>query len=250
MTRELMVLGISGSPRNGNSQFLLEQAMDAAEQVNPDSVRCVEHSLRAKKIGPCLGCKRCSQLKGECTFKDDFQTLRDLWLQADVVIYSVPVYHMGIPGQLKCFIDRLGNSLFPRYRHLFNASVLPKQLKTIGVIVQGMHLSAGQEHTATQLINHALIMQCIPVTGDMWESYIGAAGWTSNDGDRQAMERQAAAGNYDASILVKSARDVGRRAVEMALLLRAGGLARLAELSKDPIYLPFVERLAPSLDTQ
>lgn len=47
-------------------------------------------------------------------------------------------------------------------------------------IAQGMHLSSGQEHALTDLINHALVMQSIPVTGDIWESYIGAAGRTLN----------------------------------------------------------------------
>ena len=31
--------------------------------------------------------------------------------KADAHLYSVPVYHVGIPGQVKCFIDRLGNTI-------------------------------------------------------------------------------------------------------------------------------------------
>ena len=240
-----MVLGISGSPRKGNSQFLLDKALEAARNVDPDGVECVSYSIRGKKIGPCMSCFRCGKQEGKCVVKDDFQELCELWLKADVIIYSVPVYHMGIPGQIKCFIDRLGNSLFGRYQGIFKLGEekLPKLLKVVGNIVQGVHLCAGQEHTLTSLINHTLIMQCIPVTGDMWHSYIGGGGWTSNDIDPKALENQLAKNNYDASIAVKSAQDIGKRAVELALLIRAGGYSRKRELSRDPIYKPFLDRL-------
>ncbi len=239
------ILGISGSPRKGNSQFLLEQALQAARGVSPGNVECTLYSLRGKKFAPCVSCFRCGDLGGECVVKDDFQELRDLWVAADVVIYSVPVYHMGVPGQLKCFLDRLGNSLFGRYRHLFPPGVdsLPKMLKVVGAIAQGVHLCSGQEHAIADLINHALILQCIPVTGDMWQSYIGAAGWTSNDIARDALARQAVAGQTDAAILVRAARDVGRRAMEVALVLREGGRHLRDTLREDPAYLPFLERL-------
>ena len=45
-----------------------------------------------------------------------------------------------------------------------------------------------------QVINHALICGCIPVAGDMWESYIGAGGWTLNQESRSALKDQYAAG--------------------------------------------------------
>lgn len=242
---QINVLGISGSPRQGNSSFLLTKALAAAQAVAPEQVEIKEYSLRAKKVGPCLSCFRCSQLDGECCLKDDFQELRDLWLAADVVLYSVPVYHMGIPGQLKCFIDRLGNSMFAIYQGLFNPGEekLPRLLKVIGGIAQGAHIFSGQEHALTQIINHAMLMQSIPVTGDMWQSYIGAGGWTSNDIDRKALSKQAEAKQTAALLAVKAAEDVGKRAVETALILRSGALAHKQELSKDPTYKPLLDRL-------
>lgn len=242
---KLMVLGVCGSPRRGNSEYLLGEALEAARLVDPDGIETATYSVRGKKLGPCISCFRCGELAGECVIKDDFAEARDLWLKADVVIYSVPVYHMGLPGQLKCFIDRLGNSLFGRYRHLFPPGVdaLPRHLKIIGGIAQGVHLCSGQEHALTDLINHALLMQCIPVTGDLWEAYIGAAGWTNCDINPSALAQQFDAGRDNARILVKASRDVGRRAAETALILRAGLLARREFLAKDPAYSPLLERL-------
>ncbi len=243
--RKLQVLGISGSPRKGNSEYLLQHALEAARGVQPETIECLDYSFRGKKMGPCIACGYCEKNAGECSVKDDFTDLRRLWMSADVIVYSVPVYHMSMPGQVKCFIDRLGNSLFGEFRHLFKPGeeALPKLMKVIGSIAQGIHISSGQEHTLTDLINHALIMQSIPVTGDMWQSYIGCGGWTSNEIDRRALEKQYGRDHYDAVVAVKSARDVGKRAVEICLLLQAGIRERKDELSKDPAYKPLLDRI-------
>jgi len=244
--RKLQVLGISGSPRKGNSDYLLDQALAEAGRIDPENIYCHAYYFRGKKMGPCIACNRCVENGGECITKDDFAGLRDLWLEADVVIYSVPVYHMSMPGQVKCFIDRLGNSLFGRYKHLYppGEESLPKLLKVIGSIAQGIHLSSGQEHTLTDLINHALIMQSVPVTGDLWQSYIGCGGWTSNDIDRKALQNQHEQEHYDATVAVKAARDVGKRAVEICLLLQEVVRVRREQLSLDPAYKPLLERIA------
>lgn len=137
------VLGISGSPRDGNSRYLLKEALKAAQDVDAKTVMIDEYSFRGKKFSPCIACFRCDgdekRRKGECVIKDDFQALRDKWVGADVVIYSVPVYHVGIPGQLKCFMDRLGNTVGKYY----NVSS-PRHLKVIGAIARDNVLEPGK----------------------------------------------------------------------------------------------------------
>ncbi len=113
----IKVLGICGSPRVGNSKFLLEEALDSAKAVN-DNVEVEYYSIRGKKFSGCVMCQACAK-DGECIIKDDFQELLEKWIEADVILYSVPVYHMGMPAQLKAFLDRLGNSLFGRYVRIF-----------------------------------------------------------------------------------------------------------------------------------
>lgn len=131
----IKVLGIAGSPRHGNSEYLLECALEAANGAAPDLVQSEFYGLVGKKFAGCLSCLKCADMKGECVQKDSFQELRDKWHEADVILYSVPVYHMCIPGQLRCFIDRLGNSSYCYY----NMSV-PKVTKVVGAITQGMHI--------------------------------------------------------------------------------------------------------------
>lgn len=240
--KPLYVLGICGSPRpKGNSRFLLEYALRAAEEAGGDRVRTELFTIAGKEYKPCTSCFTCGARQGECFLDDDFGELRDKWAAADAVVYSVPVYHLGIPGQLKCFIDRLGNSLWSYY-----GGVVAKSLRVIGVIAQGAHIFAGQEHTITALVNHALVMGAIPVTGDPWESYIGAAGWTACGNRKNSLRKLVEAGDRDAQITVRASTTLGRRLTQMAILIRSGGMAHRAELEADGGYSIFLDRLPPA----
>ncbi len=109
---KIKLLGICGSPRkNKSSRFLLDFALEAAKATAPDIVETELYSISGKTFEHCDSCHQCETL-GHCRkTDDDFAELRDKWLAADAVIYSVPVYHMGIPSQFKAFIDRVGHSV-------------------------------------------------------------------------------------------------------------------------------------------
>ena len=244
--KPLSLLGICGSPRaKGNSRYLLEIAMEEAQKAAGDRIQTEIVGLSGLRIEPCTSCYTCGKREGECFIEDDFAFLRDKWAAADAVIYSVPVYHMGIPGQLKCFIDRLGNSLWSYY-----GGVVAKSLRVIGAITQGAHLFAGQEQAATQLIHHALVMGGIPVTGDPWESYIAAAGWTRCGDRKDSLRRLVAEGDEDAQVTVRAARSLGRRVAQMTLLVRAGGEAMYGELNQDGGYAIFLNRMMNRRDIE
>jgi multimeric flavodoxin WrbA len=214
---DLKLLGICGSPRKGNSEFLLKRALEYAEKILPHSLTTEIFHIRGKNFSPCIHCNRCIDSKGECVQNDDFQVLRDKWVDADIIVYSVPVYHMGIPGQLKCFIDRLGHSL-PR------KEIVKKSLKAIGIIVQGIYLFSGQEPTIQQLVSHALLMGAIPVVPDqnIGTGLLGVGGWTSKDRDRNAIEKRYQQGEMEARILIEASETMIKRALKIISLLRAG----------------------------
>jgi multimeric flavodoxin WrbA len=216
----------------------LDRAVAAAKETAPEAVETELYSFAGKEIAPCISCFRCMDA-GDCTIEDDFQELRDKWVAADAVIYSVPVYHMGIPGQLKCFIDRLGNSLLSFY-----GGVLSRNLKTVGVVVQGSHIFAGQEQVMTALLNHAVLMSCVPVAGDLWQSYLGAAGWTRDQSRKDSLRRLYDEGEADAEIAVIAADGLGKRVVQMALVIKSGGLIHREMLEEDGSYTVFLSRLA------
>jgi multimeric flavodoxin WrbA len=216
----------------------LDRAVAAAKETAPEAVETELYSFAGKEIAPCISCFRCMDA-GDCTIEDDFQELRNKWVAADAVIYSVPVYHMGIPGQLKCFIDRLGNSLLSFY-----GGVLSRNLKTVGVVVQGSHIFAGQEQVMTAVLNHAVLMSCVPVAGDLWQSYLGAAGWTRDQSRKDSLRRLYDEGEADAEIAVIAADGLGKRVVQMALVIKSGGLIHREMLEEDGSYTVFLSRLA------
>lgn len=242
---KIKVLGINGSPRKGNSRFLLDKAIEYAENMKDYNIETTIYSFRAKEFKPCLGCDYCGRNEGECVHNDDFAELKEMWLDSDVILYSVPVYHMSMPGQVKCFIDRLGNSFFATFDSTFEEEeeTLPKLLKTIGTITQGAHIFSGQEHTITDLINHALMMQSIPVVGDMWESYIGAAGWTSNKMDKKALKELYQNNNYAAEIAVEASEKIARRSIEMAAIIQNGVKANKEKLASQEHYNVYLNML-------
>ena len=236
----ISVLGICGSPRkNGNSQFLLDEAINAAVEAYGDKIAVEKYSISGKKYSPCLSCFKCVDEKnlGKCIINDDFQELRDLWLLADVIIYSVPVYHLSVPGQLKCFIDRLGNTINRPY-----APASPRFLKVVGAISQGTHFCSGQELTINFLIQHAILKNCIPVSGDGWQSYLGACGWTACRREKDALSESFYREDNDSIIAVHASRSLAKRAVELGLIIRTGVVGLRNELSKDDSYRPILEK--------
>jgi len=237
-SERIKLAAICGSPRRGgNSAFLLEHAVRAAEESLGDRVDTTSYSLAGKSFAPCDACGRCAKL-GDCRIEDDFQELRTLWMGADAVIYSVPVYHYYIPGQLKCFIDRLGNSA-----DSYLGGRILKSLKVIGAIAQGAHLFSGQEHAIAELVHHALSMGCVPMSGDCWESYVGAGGWTRTSARKDSLKKLYADGDEDAEVAVQAAATVARRVVQVALLLKAGGNHHRQFLEADGGYEDFLKRL-------
>ena len=235
----IRILGICASPRRGNSLFLLQKSLEAAQRLPYHKrIEIEQVDFKGLKMGPCTACEGCVKTKGECVIRDGFQGLRDQWVRADIVLYSVPVYHLGIPGQLKCFIDRLGNSQRKAY-----PVPSPRRLKVVGVITQGSHLFAGQELVIAFLHQHAVLLNCIPVSGDGWESYLGAAGWTRAKKEPNALAQEYSREELDAQVAVRACETLIRRCVEMALIIKAGGRSLQRDLAADPAYGPFLGSL-------
>lgn len=246
--RKVRLLGICGSPRKGNSLFLLQQAFDEVCRVYPHEVETEIYIFGQTSFAPCDACGAHRRLKGECRIRDGFQELRDKWLDADGIIYSLPVYHMSIPGQVKCFIDRLGNSLGYYFSDFLSEEGepvyrMPRLMKAMGAITQGSHLFAGQEHAQAFINTHAILMRCVPVAGDLWESYIGAGGWTEVSPKVSALKTLLEEGRPDVQIAVRSARALGKRVVEMTMIIREGIRSNESTLSKDPSYRPLLKKL-------
>ena len=59
------------------------------------------------KIGGCRACETCFKTGKACSFDDDFNTIAPAILEADAIVFTMPVYWYSIPAQIKGVIDRI-----------------------------------------------------------------------------------------------------------------------------------------------
>jgi multimeric flavodoxin WrbA len=50
-----------------------------------------------------------SRQRTDARANDDFPKILQIFLQADIIIWSTPIYWAGVSAQMKCFIDRLSS---------------------------------------------------------------------------------------------------------------------------------------------
>lgn len=96
---------ITGSPRkNGNTFAMVDSFINAAEAKGHEVVR---FDAAMRKIGGCHACMTCFKTGKACSFDDDFNLIAPHILDADAVVFAMPVYWYSIPAQIKGVIDRM-----------------------------------------------------------------------------------------------------------------------------------------------
>jgi len=123
----MKVIAINGSPhKEGNTFHALNMVGTELMAAGIDfEIIHVGH----KAIHGCMACNNCFKNRDEkCSIKTD--DLND-WIQkmkeADGLIISSPVYYAGIPGTMKCFLDRVfyvAGSNGNLFRHKVGAAVV------------------------------------------------------------------------------------------------------------------------------
>ena len=99
----MKIIGICGSPREGNNEILLKEALKNAEKGGAETEIIL---LRKKKIEICDGCCECDTTK-KCHFKDDMNDIINKLRKADGIIFATPTYFDDVNGLMKNFLDRL-----------------------------------------------------------------------------------------------------------------------------------------------
>lgn len=99
------IVVITGSPRkNGNSFAMTDAFIKAAEEKGHTVTR---FDAAFKKVGGCHACETCYSTGKACTFDDDFNTVAPAILEADALVFTMPVYWYSIPAQIKGVIDKI-----------------------------------------------------------------------------------------------------------------------------------------------
>ena len=101
------VLVINGSPKEKSDTMCLTNSfLKGLNKEGEFDIHVID--LIKKNIKPCLGCFKCwKNESGECIQSDDQKEIMDEYKEADIVIYSFPLYSYAMPSHLKAFVDRL-----------------------------------------------------------------------------------------------------------------------------------------------
>ncbi len=103
MSKKIVV--ITGSPRKKGNSFAMTDAFVQAAKAKGDTVTRFDTAMM--KIGGCHACETCFQTGKACSFDDDFNRIAPAILEADAIVYTMPVYWYSIPAQIKGVIDRI-----------------------------------------------------------------------------------------------------------------------------------------------
>ncbi|MEM3596789.1 MAG: flavodoxin family protein [Candidatus Bathyarchaeia archaeon] len=210
---KIKILGVSGSPRKGNTEILVQEALRAAEEI--DDVKTEFETLRGKKISPCLACYHCVRNKTYCIIKDDMQDLFPKIAEADGLILGTPVYFHTVSAQLKAFMDRTTWLVKAKFFPEMPISV-DFSRKVGGAIAVGFDRHGGVEHALAAIIHYFLSLDMIVVSGFTPTSYIGGAAWTMGE---SSLKLDAVKSD---SLGIEASRQVGKRVAETARIIKMG----------------------------
>lgn len=103
MSKKIVV--ITGSPRKNGNSFAMTDAFIAAAEKKGHSV--VRFDAAQRNVGGCHACETCFSSGKACSFDDDFNRLAPDILDADAIVFTMPVYWYSIPAQIKGVIDKI-----------------------------------------------------------------------------------------------------------------------------------------------
>ncbi len=163
-----MILGISGSPRKGATEYVLGQALEHLREEGFDTKLV---TVRGRKINFCIHCDYCLKAK-ECIFDDGMGEIYEALEEADGLVFATPVYNSGVSAQLKAVMDRT--------RALMAKN--PKALRGkvgMGIAVGGDRMG-GQEIALLQIHAFFILNGAIPVSGGSYGANLGATLWSKD----------------------------------------------------------------------
>ena len=103
MSKKIVV--ITGSPRKAGNSFAMTDAFIKAAQAKGHTVTRFDAAMM--NVGGCRACETCFKSGKACSFDDDFNKIAPAVLEADAVVFTMPVYWYSIPAQIKAVIDKL-----------------------------------------------------------------------------------------------------------------------------------------------
>jgi len=206
----IRIVGVSGSPRHGNTELLIREALRAAEEA-PFAVETKLVSLAGKRVEPCVDCQICVSQARPCIKQDDWAEVASAVLDPipDGLIIGSPVYFFGATALLRAFFERCTSLLKGLWVEDFPTPPPDLTRTAAAALAVGYHRHGGVEHTIGSILHWLMIMGCACTGVD----YIGGGAWQRIDGFDSVRSDM---------IGMRNARATGRRVAYLAHLLQSG----------------------------
>lgn len=106
----MKILGVSFGTKNGNNDAMCKEALMGAQEAGAE----IEFiNMQNLHIEHCTGCTACVMglmggKGGKCHLKDDFEWFRGKMMDADGIVFVVPIFEEGATGLFHTITDRMG----------------------------------------------------------------------------------------------------------------------------------------------
>ncbi|MDO4356569.1 MAG: flavodoxin family protein [Clostridia bacterium] len=99
------IVVITGSPRRNGNSFAMTRAFIEAAEAAGHSVTRFDAAFH--ELSGCRACDTCYRSGRPCSIDDDFNAVAPAILEADALLFSMPLYWYSMPAQIKSVIDRM-----------------------------------------------------------------------------------------------------------------------------------------------
>ncbi len=107
MKATMKILSVCGSPRKGNSEWMLTTLCSELSRLGADVEILLLRKMDVKMCRGCLVCEKGGKKRqGDCVIKDDMATVYPKLITTDAIILATPGYMEMLSGLLKNFLDR------------------------------------------------------------------------------------------------------------------------------------------------
>ncbi len=107
VSHQLKVLALLGSPRKqGNTDLMADAVLAGAAEAGAGVAKIYLDDYQVRPIGEVADNSR---MRDDPRKDDDFPALLSQFIEADIIVWSTPVYWFGLSAQSKCFLDRLSS---------------------------------------------------------------------------------------------------------------------------------------------
>ena len=166
----IKVFGISGSPRKGSTDYMVNLALHYLEENY--GVQTRYFSAQGKKLNFCIHCDYCVKKRLGCIHKDDIVELYEGLEWMNGLIIGTPVYQGNLSAQTKTMLDRC------RAVVAKNPDILRNKVG-VAMAVGGDRI--GGQEIAIQSIHHFyIISEMIPVGGGSFGANLGGTFWSQD----------------------------------------------------------------------